>query len=226
MEGHNKRWRSSILVETSNSRLLVDCGPDWLQQMELLGIKVLDHVLITHAHYDHIGGLPQWADACRWLERKGHVYAPKEVIASILNTFSWLRSNLEFHEIDNGFMFSDWSIKTWKVNHGKNGHAYAYRFSRSDVHWVYCPDSIHLQADEILPLNDLTLLILGTSFYHEIFDLETRSVYDITEALELIKLITPNTVFFTHMSHGIDSLADYDLPIHVKLAETGKQIFI
>ena len=69
-QGRNKRWRSSILLEISiapeKNIILVDCGPDWLQQMELMGLKVLEHVLITHAHYDHIAGLPQWADACRW----------------------------------------------------------------------------------------------------------------------------------------------------------------
>ncbi len=226
MNGLNKRWRSSIFIEADNKRLLVDCGPDWLQQMEFQGLKELDHVLITHAHYDHIGGLPQWADACRWLERRGHVYAPKEVIAIILKSFSWLQANLEFHEIDDGFSFSGWSIKPWKVNHGKNGYAFAYRFSKLDLNWVYCPDSIDLQADQIVPLYDLTLLILGTSFYHEAFDLETRSVYDITEALVLIKQVKPQSIYFTHMSHGIDYSGEYSLPSNVKLAATGNQFFL
>jgi phosphoribosyl 1,2-cyclic phosphate phosphodiesterase len=229
-EGLNKRWRSSILLETSSeaekSLLLVDCGPDWLQQMELMGLKVLEHVLITHAHYDHIAGLPQWADACRWLDRKGHVYAPQEVIVIILKTFSWLQSNLEFHAIDDGFSFSCWQIKPWKVSHGKNGYAYAYRFSNADYHWVYCPDSINLQGEQKTPLYDLSLLILGTSFYYEPFDFETRSVYDIKEALELIVDTKPKRVYFTHMSHGIEITEPYELPDHVKLATTGCHVYI
>ncbi|MEX2462318.1 MAG: MBL fold metallo-hydrolase [Paenibacillaceae bacterium] len=230
-EGLNKRWRSSILLEMTTdakkSLLLVDCGPDWLQQMEHLGLKELEHVLITHAHYDHIAGLPQWADACRWLDRKGHVYAPQEVIAVILKSFSWLQANLEFHAIDDGgFIFSGWLIKPWKVNHGKNGYAYAYQFSKADYLWVYCPDSIHLQGEQKKPLYDLSLLILGTSFYEELFDFATRSVYDIKEALELITDTKPKRVYFTHMSHGINITEPYKLPDHVKLATTGYSLYI
>jgi phosphoribosyl 1,2-cyclic phosphate phosphodiesterase len=227
-EGNNRRLRSAILLEIStdadNNVLLVDCGPDWLQQMEHRGIKQLDHVLITHAHFDHISGLPQWADACKWLESKGHVYAPQEVIAIINRTFPWLQANLEYHAIDEGFTFSGWEIKPWRVNHGKNGYAYAYRFSKLDFHWVYCPDSINLQDEQKAPLYDLSLLILGTSFYYEPFDFETRSVYDVREALEMIEDTKPKRVYFTHMSHGIDIMEAYDLPEHVRLATTGYTI--
>jgi len=225
----NKRLRSSILLEIltendNNNLMLVDCGPDWLEQMERLGIRRLEHVLITHAHYDHIAGLPQFADACRWLDCKGHVYAPQDVIATINRTFSWLHANLEFHAIDEGLQFSEWDIKPWKVSHGKNGYAYAYRFNNSEANWVYCPDSINLQGEQKAPLYDLSLLILGTSFYDEPFDFETRSVYDVKEALDLIKDTKPKQVCFTHMSHGIDIMEAYDLPEHVRLATTGYTI--
>jgi phosphoribosyl 1,2-cyclic phosphate phosphodiesterase len=210
--GINKRWRSSILLEmqaiAEENLLLVDCGPDWAQQMELLGIKKLEHVLITHAHMDHIIGLPQLADACRWQSIKGHVYAPLEVIALIQKSFSWLHQHLEFHAIDEGFTFGGWFIEPWKVDHGKNGYAYAYHFSNADHQWVYCPDSINLQGQQKTRLFNLDLLILGTS-------------YDITEALQLISETKPEQVYFTHMSHGIDLLEAYDLPDHVKLAVTG-----
>jgi phosphoribosyl 1,2-cyclic phosphate phosphodiesterase len=223
--GINKRWRSSILLDMQDhveeKLLLVDCGPDWTHQMELLGIKKLEHVLITHAHSDHISGLPQLADACRWLSIKGHVYAPLEVIALIQKSYSWLHQHLEFHPIDEGFTFGGWFIEPWKVDHGKNGYAYAYRFSQKDKQWVYCPDSINLQGKQKTRMFNLDLLILGTSYYHEPFDLATRSVYDIIEALQLISEIKPKQVYFTHMSHGIDLLEAYDLPEHVKLAVTG-----
>jgi phosphoribosyl 1,2-cyclic phosphate phosphodiesterase len=224
----NKRWRSSILIEmpsdAEQNLLLIDCGPDWLHQMELKGIKQLEHVLITHAHYDHISGLPQWADACRWQKTVGHVYAPQEVIDLIHKMFSWLQRDLLFHSIDEGFEFGEWQIEPWKVDHGKNGYAYAYRFNKGDCHWVYCPDSINLQGEQKTRLIDLTLLILGTSFFYEPFDYDTRSVYDITEALELIKETKPKQVYFTHMSHDIDVSKSYDLPDHINFAITGNWV--
>jgi phosphoribosyl 1,2-cyclic phosphate phosphodiesterase len=226
--GINRRWRSSIRLETESDgkscELFIDCGPDWLQQMELLHKKELDHILITHAHYDHIAGLPQWADACRWNNKIGHLYAPQEVLITIQRTFSWLHQHLSFHPIDEGFQFGEWSIETWKVNHGKNGFSFAYRFSRDQRHWVYCPDSINLQGEQKSKLFDLDLLILGTSYYHETFEFETRSVYDMVEGLQLIAETKPKQVFFTHMSHDIDLLKPYDLPSNVKLAKAGDVI--
>jgi phosphoribosyl 1,2-cyclic phosphate phosphodiesterase len=216
--GINNRWRSSILLETKhnneNYELCIDCGPDWQRQMELLHKKELDHVLITHAHFDHIAGLPHWADACRWQNKTGHVYAPLEVLNSIQNAFSWLHTH-------QGFNFGGWFIEPWKVNHGKNGYSYAYRFHKEELKWVYCPDSIHLQGEQKARLFDLELLILGTSYYKELFDIETRSVYDMTEALQLIAETSPKRVCFTHMSHGIDAALPYSLPLNVQLARTG-----
>ena len=54
---HDKRLRCSALVETEQTRILIDCGPDFRQQMLGIDFKPLDAVLITHEHYDHVGGL-------------------------------------------------------------------------------------------------------------------------------------------------------------------------
>ena len=54
----DKRLRCSALVETNETRILLDCGPDFREQMLRVGFdKVLDAVFITHEHYDHVGGL-------------------------------------------------------------------------------------------------------------------------------------------------------------------------
>ena len=50
----DKRLRCSALIETEQTRLLIDCGPDFRQQAMSLPFRRIDGILITHAHYDHM----------------------------------------------------------------------------------------------------------------------------------------------------------------------------
>lgn len=222
--GLNRRYRSSVSVESEEGNFLIDCGPDWRESMERRGQRFAGTVLVTHPHFDHIGGLPEWADACRWLERKGRIYAPKEVLDAINRQYPWLERNLDFHPVDEGILLAGWRVSGWKVNHGKNGYSYAYRLEKNGYVWAYCPDSIALPPEQRLLLNGLDLLVLGTSFYHELAEFSTRSVYDVKEALELLRELKPKQTIFTHMSHDIDLRRDYALPDGVRYAVTGMNV--
>ncbi|RED60285.1 MBL fold metallo-hydrolase [Cohnella lupini] len=222
--GVNRRFRSSLWIEEEGQRpLLLDCGPDWLAQMEGNGTKKVSQALITHAHFDHIGGMTEWADACRWTNEKGVAYAPREVLNEIRQRFPWIERHIEMAENDNGMTYGKWRITPWRVNHGKNGYSYAYRFSNEEngVNWVYCSDAINLTERQKAPLADLALLVLGTSFAEEPYPMDTRSVYDMREGLLLSEEWNPQSVVFTHLSHDIDVTHDYRLPENVKLARTG-----
>jgi len=106
--GLNRRYRSSLLLETEGEPpLLLDCGPDWRGQMEAIGCRGISQALITHAHFDHIGGLTEWADACRWRQERGALYAPQEVIQSIVERFPWIVGQLSMTANDEGMNYGE-----------------------------------------------------------------------------------------------------------------------
>ncbi|SMF74213.1 phosphoribosyl 1,2-cyclic phosphate phosphodiesterase [Paenibacillus uliginis N3/975] len=222
--GNNRRLRSSVMVEDGQNRFMIDCGPDWRNMMETNGIRQVNHMLITHAHFDHIGGLPEWSDACRWLRVKGSLYAPREVLEQIQRQYPWLSNHMIITEVDDGITLCGWDISCWKVNHGKNGYSHAYRLEKNGFSWVYNSDSINLNDKEKKPLYGLDLLVLGTSFVHETAEFSTRSVYDMKEAAELLAEVKPQKAIYTHMSHDVDVNQQIDLPPGTVLAAAGRSL--
>ena len=69
----DKRLRCSILVETEQTRLLIDAGPDFRQQMLTQPFRRIDGILVTHSHYDHVGGMDDIRPYCQF--GKMEVYA-------------------------------------------------------------------------------------------------------------------------------------------------------
>ena len=60
----DKRFRSAMMIETESTRILVDAGPDIRMQLLRVPFRKLDGVLITHIHYDHVGGIDDLRGFC------------------------------------------------------------------------------------------------------------------------------------------------------------------
>lgn len=97
-------------------------------------------------------------------------------------------------------------------------------FLKEGYTWVYNSDSINLSPAEKEPLKDVDLLVLGTSFVHETAKFETRSVYDMKEAAELLAEVKPRQTVYTHMSHDVDVRNELPLPEGVRVAMAGMTV--
>ena len=81
---HDKRLRCSALIETENTRVLIDTGPDFRQQMLNLPFRKIDAVLLTHIHYDHVGGIDDLRPFCQFGEV--NVYADEITSRGLMQT--------------------------------------------------------------------------------------------------------------------------------------------
>lgn len=80
----DKRLRTSALVEIEDGpTLLIDTGPDFRYQMLRSHTKKIDAILITHKHYDHVGGLDDVRGLNYTTRNDVSVFAQPNVAASI-----------------------------------------------------------------------------------------------------------------------------------------------
>jgi phosphoribosyl 1,2-cyclic phosphate phosphodiesterase len=82
-DSRDKRLRTSLLIEICDTKILIDAGPDFRQQMLREDISNLDAILLTHEHKDHTGGLDD-VRALNYISRQPvEIYAEKRVLDSI-----------------------------------------------------------------------------------------------------------------------------------------------
>jgi phosphoribosyl 1,2-cyclic phosphate phosphodiesterase len=91
-DSHDKRLRSSAMVEVDGVRILIDAGPDFRQQMLREGVKDLDAILLTHEHKDHVGGLDDVRAFNYVLKRPMDIYALERVLGHLKVEFSYVFS--------------------------------------------------------------------------------------------------------------------------------------
>ncbi|GGJ20188.1 MBL fold metallo-hydrolase [Deinococcus roseus] len=233
--GQNRRTRSSLLIQedagSTSQNVLIDIGPDFQTQALREDLRKVDGLLITHAHNDHVLGLGDLLDFMYYGSNDLPMYASEEVIPMVKARFAYVKLQDWLKPVTSELMLAGYQVSAFKVPHGANGFSYAYRFEKPDFCWVYCPDSINIPEEtEQTHMMNLDLLILGTSYWHESYEMKYRSVYDVQEALALPSVQSAKQVIFTHMSHDIDARrvlnGETRLPEKVRLASDGLRVWV
>ena len=89
LDPHDRRLRASAIVTLDNgANLLIDCGPDFREQILSIGAPELEALLITHSHYDHVGGIDDLRPYCKG-DRHFPTYCTADVAADLRERNPW-----------------------------------------------------------------------------------------------------------------------------------------
>ena len=219
----DKRLRTSLLVTINNKNILIDCGPDFRQQMLSNNIKNLDAVLLTHHHYDHISGLDELRSFTN--NKAMPVYAEEYVEETIKRIFPYCFgenkypgvATFDIRKIDNKkFNVSDVNVVPIRVMH-YNLPIFGYRIGNV----AYITDMLTISEEEIKKLESLDILIINALRHKEHISHQT-----LKNALNIIRRVTPKKAYLIHMSHqmGLHDEVSKQLPENVCFAYDGLQI--
>ena len=219
----DNRLRASVLVETAGKRILIDCGPDFRQQMIRSRIYQLDGILLTHEHYDHVGGLDDLRPYCR--QGAVPIYAESDVVAAIETRIPYVfRAHpypgvprLALHTISlEPFEVAGVLVQPIRVMHGRLP-ILGFRIGN----FAYLTDILTLPETEVPKLQGVDVLVLDA-----LREAEHPSHESVPQALALIDRLQPKQAYLTHMSHriGLHAVAEQSLPAHVQYAYDGLEI--
>ncbi len=223
----DKRLRSSILIETGEKKIVVDCGPDFRQQMLREKITTIDAILVTHGHKDHLGGLDDVRAFNYVNQRPADVYATKEVQRIIKMEFSYAFEKNPYPGVpeiilytltNKEFFIGEQKITPIKALH-YNNNKYVFGYRLDD--FTYITDAVKISSREKKKIVGSKVFVLNALRKEKHY-----SHFNLDQALSLIDEIKPERAFLTHISHQMGRYADIskELPANVKLAYDGLQI--
>lgn len=224
----DKRLRVSVLISWENHSYVVDCGPDFRQQMLTSNCQKLDGILYTHEHADHTAGLD---DIRPFFFKQGDIpiYAHQRVLENLKKRFDYIfetenkypgAPSVKTVEVINNHPFSlgNKTVIPINVMHG-NLQVFGYRIDD----FAYLTDVKTVEQNEIEKLKNLKVLVVNA-----LREEAHLTHFNLQEALVFIAVVNPEKAYITHISHilGFHNEVQKKLPKNVFLAYDNLQITI
>jgi phosphoribosyl 1,2-cyclic phosphate phosphodiesterase len=221
----DKRLRSSILVQSKITTLVVDTTPDFRTQMLRENVKKLDAVLFTHPHKDHVAGLDD-IKAFNYFQKKPmDVYANELTQRALKKEFAYIFADKKYpgvpsitmHTIgDKTFIVGDIPVTPIVVYHMQMP-VLGFRFGK----FTYITDANRIDSEEkqkIIGSDTLVINALRKDAHISHFNLQ--------EAVALVDEMKIPHVYFTHISHqlGLHAEINKELRPGRQLADDGLQL--
>jgi len=216
----DKRLRVAIWISWEDFSFVIDCGPDFRQQMLVSKCQKVDGILFTHEHSDHTAGI----DDIRPFNYKQGVmpiFAHKRVIENLKKRFDYIfqtenkypgAPSVSINEVINNqpFLIGNKTVIPIDGMHG-NLQVFGYRIDD----FAYLTDIKTVENSEIEKLKGLKVLVINA-----LRDEPHHSHFNLEEALNFINLLQPEKTYLTHISHllGFHDEVQQKLPKNVFLA--------
>lgn len=216
---HDKRLRSSAMLEIHGKVLIIDAGPDFRYQMLRSKVKDIRAVLLTHAHKDHIGGLDD-VRAFNWIKQGAvDVYGNKKTREGVYKDFSYAFAEfrypgvpeINYHVLDGKpFYIDDILITPIPVLHYKMP-VLGFRIEN----FAYITDAKTIPESSMALLEGVEFLVINA-----LCKGKHLSHFTLSEALAVIERLHPKQAYLTHIGHlmGLASEISKELPPNVQLA--------
>ncbi|WP_291964924.1 MBL fold metallo-hydrolase [Maribacter sp.] len=216
----DKRLRVSVLLSWGKYNYVIDCGPDFRQQMLRSNVDHLDGILYTHEHSDHTAGLD---DIRPFFFRQGNipVFAHNRVVQSLKKRFDYIfqeenkypgAPTVDINLVKNNepFLIGDRKVTPINVLHNKL-QVFGYRIGD----FTYLTDVKTVMPEEIEKIKGSKVIVVSA------LRIEPHiSHFNLEEALRFIKEVNPEKAYLTHISHllGFHDEVEKMLPNNVHLA--------
>jgi len=221
----DKRLRSSILVSSPHTTLVVDTGPDFRYQMLRQKVKQLDAVLYTHPHKDHLAGLDDIRAFNFFMKKPMDLYADSLTEEALRRDFYYAFSDtrypgvpeLNLHTINmDPFIVGDIPVQPVMVWHHKMP-VMGFRFGK----FTYITDANRIEESEKEKIRGSEVLVLNA-----LRKQRHISHFNLGEAIEMVEELKVPTAYFTHISHqlGLHAEVESELPAGCHLAYDGLTI--